>query len=176
MLKEQVVPEPVLRTLLIEVKGILNDKPLRYVSCDVADPDPVTPNMLPMGSRDSLLPQALYNSEDRMGRLRWKHCQVLANNFWSSFVRQYLLSLQDCPKWQTDSRELSFGLVVLVVDPRFTTASWPAGAVTETYPALDGRVKVKIYTHPVVWLIPLCRLGEEDICTAGGLSGDGQSS
>lgn len=45
----QLVPEEVLCTVLIEVEGILNSKPLGYVSSDVADIDPVTPNMLLMG-------------------------------------------------------------------------------------------------------------------------------
>lgn len=45
----QTVTEEVLRTVLIEIEGILNSKPLGYVSSDVADPDPVTPNSLLMG-------------------------------------------------------------------------------------------------------------------------------
>ncbi len=54
------MPENVLQTVLIEVEGILNSKPLGYVSSDVADLDPVTPNMLLMGWRDASLPQVIY--------------------------------------------------------------------------------------------------------------------
>lgn len=53
--------------------------------------------------------------------------------------------------------------------------------MTETYPAPDGqvrtvavKVKEKIYTRPVVRLIPLPWMGEEDVCTPGSLSGDRQ--
>ncbi|XP_077374267.1 uncharacterized protein LOC144016825 [Festucalex cinctus] len=183
VLKEQVIPEPVLRTLLIEVEGILNAKPLGYVSTDIADPDPITPNMLLMGRRDSSLPQAIYDSEDLLGRRRWRHSQVLADNFWSSFVRQYLPGLQDRPKWQSDSKELTVGQVVLVVDPRFPRASWPVGTITETFPAPDGRVRTaavkvreKIYTRPVIRLIPLPRLSEEDNGDRSSLPEDGQLS
>ncbi|KAJ8346562.1 hypothetical protein SKAU_G00279630 [Synaphobranchus kaupii] len=52
MLKDQIVSENVLRTVLIEVEGIMNAKPLGYLSSDVADPDPITPNILIMGRRD----------------------------------------------------------------------------------------------------------------------------
>lgn len=100
MLKEQVVPEPVLHTLLIEVEGILNAKPLLYVSADVTEPDSITPNMLLMGHRDSSLPQALYDSEYLLGRRWWRHSHVLADNFWLSFFCQYKsvsTSLQNCP-------------------------------------------------------------------------------
>ena len=44
----QTVSEEVLRTVLIEIKSILNSKPLGYVSANVANLDPVTPNYLLM--------------------------------------------------------------------------------------------------------------------------------
>lgn len=45
-LGDQTVTETVLSTVLIEVEGILNAKPLGYLSIDVADPDPVAPKLL----------------------------------------------------------------------------------------------------------------------------------
>ncbi len=42
----QSVTEEVLRTVLTEVEGILNSKPLGYLSSDVSDVNPVTPNHL----------------------------------------------------------------------------------------------------------------------------------
>ncbi len=70
ILLEQYVPESVLQTLLVEVEGILNSKPLGYVSSDIADLDPVTPNMLLMGRRDASLPQVLYDSNELLGKCR----------------------------------------------------------------------------------------------------------
>ncbi|GAA6093679.1 uncharacterized protein LOC113069085, partial [Tachysurus ichikawai] len=70
ILREQVMPEPVLQTLLVAVEGILNAKPLGYVSY-VADLDPVTPNLLLMGRRDASLPQVLFDSANLIGRRRW---------------------------------------------------------------------------------------------------------
>lgn len=46
----------VLRTVMVEIEGILNSKPLGYVSSDIADPDPITPNLLLMGRYDASLP------------------------------------------------------------------------------------------------------------------------
>lgn len=60
-LQSQSMSEDVLRTVLIEVEEILNSKPLGYVSTDVADPNPVTPNFLLMGWLDPSLPQATMN-------------------------------------------------------------------------------------------------------------------
>ncbi len=66
--KAQVVAEEVLLTVLIEVEGILNSKPLGYVSTDVADPEPVTPNLLLMGRLDPAMPQAVYQESELLSR------------------------------------------------------------------------------------------------------------
>lgn len=41
VLKDLILPEEALRFVLIEVKGIMNLKPLGYVSSDISDPDPI---------------------------------------------------------------------------------------------------------------------------------------
>ncbi len=52
----QTISKEVLCTVMIEIEGILNSKPLGYVSSDIADPDPITPNLLLMGRYDASLP------------------------------------------------------------------------------------------------------------------------
>ena len=84
----------VLMTVLTEVESILNAKPLRYVSSDMADVDPVTPNCLLLDRADSSLPQVVYPASGLLGQQRWRHSQILVDRFWSDFVRHYLPSLQ----------------------------------------------------------------------------------
>ncbi len=50
----------VLQTVITEVEGILNSKPLGYVSTDVADVDLVTSNHSLMGQLDLSLPPVVY--------------------------------------------------------------------------------------------------------------------
>jgi len=45
----QVVSGEVLYTVLVEIEEMLNSKPLGYVSSNLSDPDPITPNILLMG-------------------------------------------------------------------------------------------------------------------------------
>ncbi|CAI5649659.1 unnamed protein product [Oreochromis niloticus] len=94
----QPLQEEVLRTVLVEVEGILNSKPLGYVPSDISDPDPVTPNCFLMGRPDGALPQVAYPKEELLSRQRWKHSLVLADHFSSRFIRLYLLSLQLRPE------------------------------------------------------------------------------
>ncbi len=74
----QLVTEEVLRTVLIEIEGILNSKPLGYVSSDVADVDPVTSNLLIMGQHDASLPLVSYPDSDLLSKRRWRHTQILS--------------------------------------------------------------------------------------------------
>ena len=168
VLNEQTVPEPVLQTMLAEVEGIMNAKPLGYLSSDAMDPEPVTPNLLLMGRHDSSLPQAIYGPGD-LGRRRWRHSQVLADRFWSSFIRHYLPGLQKRHKWQKDGKALAEDDIVLIVDPQLPRAAWPVGKVTRTYPGEDGRVRTatvqvkdRSYVRPVARLIQLPALEDTD--------------
>eukprot|EP00064_Thunnus_orientalis_P004040 superscaffoldBa00000353_g4051 len=66
--KAQIILEEVLNTMLIEVEGILNSKPLGYLSTDVADPEPITPNLLLMGRLDTALPQTVYQESELLSK------------------------------------------------------------------------------------------------------------
>ncbi|KAJ8400031.1 hypothetical protein AAFF_G00400700 [Aldrovandia affinis] len=125
----QVVSGEVLTTTLIEIEGILNSKgvPIGYVSSDVADPDPVTPNLLLMGRLDPSLPQAVYHDSELLSRRHWRACQVLSDRFWAQFLRHYLPTLQTRSKWQANTAPLQLGTVVMIVDPQLPRASWPVG-------------------------------------------------
>lgn len=77
----QTVSDEVFATVLTEIEGVLNSKPLGYVSTDVADVDPVTPNYLLMGRLDPHLPQTVYCPSEIRGRRMWRYSQVLADQF-----------------------------------------------------------------------------------------------
>lgn len=165
----QTVSEEVLRTVLVEIEGILNSKPLGYTSSDIADPDPITPNCLLMGRRDTSLPQVVYEGPDMLGRRRWKHSQILADHFWKHFLTHYLPGLQARQKWRTDTAELQVGEVVMIVDNQLPRALWPVGKVVQVFPGADKRirsaevsVKDKKYVRPVARLISLPVLPEEN--------------
>lgn len=158
----QVVTEEVLNTVLIEVEEILNSKPLGYLSSDVSDPDPVTPNLLLMGRLEAALPQVMYARPDLLGTRRWRHSQVLADHFWASFLKNYLPALQLRQKWKMENPNLAVDTVVMIVDPNLPRASWPTGKVQKIIPSSDGRVRVaeiavkgKTYVRPVSRLVAL---------------------
>ncbi|XP_052418883.1 uncharacterized protein LOC127963166 [Carassius gibelio] len=158
----QPVSDEVLRTVLLEVEAILNTKPLGYTSANIADLDAITPNILLMGRLDGALPQVVYNKSEGLSRRRWRHCQVLADHFWSRFIRYYLPTLQSRQKWHTTNVDFAINSVVLMMDPQLPRALWQVGRVTKVHRSVDGRVrsadvriKDKVYTRPVARLIAL---------------------
>ena len=158
----QTVTEEVLRTVLTEIEGILNSKPLGYTSSDISDIDPITPNCFLIGRRDASLLQVVYQESDVLSRRRWRHSQLLADHFWRHFIKYYLPSLQARQKWRSDKENLQVDEVVMIVDSQLPRALWPVGKITEVFPGVDSRVrsatvevKKKLYTRPVSRLIKL---------------------
>lgn len=146
----------------MEIEGILNSKPLGYISADVADPDPITPNTLLMGRHDSALPQVVNPESDLLGRKRWRHSQILSDQFWRCFTQNYLPALQTRHKWIEDRDDLNVGPVVMLVDPQSPRAVWQVGTVKTTIQgsdnkvrAADVQVKDKTFVRPVARLIKL---------------------
>ncbi|KAI2661983.1 ORF V: Enzymatic polyprotein [Labeo rohita] len=169
VLGSQSVPEEVLMTVLLEVEAILYSKPLGYVSSDVADADPVTPSSLLMGRPDGSLPQVIYPESEMLSRRRWRHSQILADRFWSRFIRDYLPSLQTRQKWQASPPDLQKHTYVMIVDPQLPRGLWPVGKVIQTHVSPDGHVrsadvqiKNQIYTRPVARLVVLPTLPSDD--------------
>ncbi len=158
----QTVTEEVLRTVLIEIEGILNSKPLGYTSSDISDIDPITPNCFLIGRRDASLPQAMYKDSGVLSRCRWRHSHLLADHFWRHFIKYYLPSLQVRQKWKMDKGNLQIGDVVMIVDPQLPQALWPVGKISEVHPGADDRVRSatvqverRTYTRPVARLVKL---------------------
>lgn len=170
----QSVTEEVLMTVLLEVEAILNSKPLGYVSSDVADVDPVTPNSLLMGRPDGSLPQVVYPESEMLSRRHWRHSQVLADRFWSRFIRDYLPSLQTRYKWQASPPDLKDKTIVMIIDPQLPQSSWSVGQVVKTHPSLDGHIrsadveiKGQVYTRPVAHLVILPALPKDGLNASG---------
>ncbi|KAL0171399.1 hypothetical protein M9458_031710, partial [Cirrhinus mrigala] len=167
-LGSETVTEEVLQTVLIEIEAILNSKPLGYVSADIADLDPITPNCLLMGRPDGSLPQVIYPVSELLGRRRWRHSQVLADRFWTAFIRHYLPGLQTRGKWHNPSADIKPGTVVMLVDPQMPRSFWQIGRVVNVFPGADDRVRTaeiqirdRVYTRPITRLVVLPEIPDE---------------
>lgn len=131
-----------LATLMAEVTGIVNARPLTAVPTEVDDPQPLSPAMLlTMKTRPLGPPPGNFLPTDLYVRRRWKRVQYLADQFWLRWRREYLQSLQSRKKWNLPQRDLVEGDVVLMKEQGVYRNHWPLGRVANAMKSEDGKVR-----------------------------------
>ncbi|XP_069108188.1 uncharacterized protein [Argopecten irradians] len=133
----------VLTTLMAEVCAIVNARPLVPVSSDVDNPFILSPSTLLTQKTGSPVESSSLTQLDvkDMYRSHWKHVQVLANQFWNRWKREYLPTLQPKRKWTSETTNLEEGDVVLVKDSQLCRNDWPMGVIERVFPSDDGLVR-----------------------------------
>ena len=151
LLKEQLVDDETLSTLLCEAERILNDRPLTSLSDHPDDPELLTPNKLLLLRSNSCFPPDVFKGHDKYSK-RWRQAQCLADSFWKRWMKGYLPALQTRQKWSVPRRNFAVGELVLVVDEKTLRAHWPMGLIEEVFPDSYGYVRnVKVKTATTVY-------------------------
>ena len=81
------------------------NRPLLHVSSDFTDKEPLTPNHILLGRPQPVVPIGIFDQD--ADAYTWKKAQVLADNFWSRFIKEYLPTLQRRTKWTKNSEDLN---------------------------------------------------------------------
>ncbi|KAI5085501.1 hypothetical protein C0J45_2267, partial [Silurus meridionalis] len=131
----------VLSTLMAEVTGIVNSRPLVPISSDPDSPFLLMPAMLLTQKGHTVLSPPGDFKETDLHSQQWRWVQHLANTFWSRWRREFLATLQSRSKWQKEQRNLKEGNVVLLKDAQAKRSEWPMALVTKTFTSSDGKVR-----------------------------------
>ena len=166
-----------LHTILVEVEGTLNSRPLTYVSSD--DPEePLTPSHLMYGRRILSLPDVGASSQDSINQAvssedlprRRRYLGLLLQHFWKRWSREYVTELRNLHRQRSrpESRvSISVGDVVTVFEDNLPQSQWRLGRVEQLIPGADNCVRaavIKVITksgrpmtvkRPVQKLFPL---------------------
>ncbi len=156
LIKNYVLTDDQLLTLLTEVEHILNSRPLTHLSEDVTDLDPLTPNHILLGLHRNWVSIADISEIDIDSRKQWKQVQGLRAEFWKRWVKEYLPTLTKRPCWRSQRPTYVVGELVLLQDDDFKRGKWPMARITKLIPGKDGVVRVVelrtskgTYTRPV---------------------------
>ena len=153
-------------TILIEIEGVLNSRPLCYVD-DSDLSEPLTPSHLMYGRnimKRNILSSPPTADEQANPSKRIRHVKSLLQHFWKRFASEYICSLRErdhAKRRITPSNELKVGDVVLVHQKNLTRTSWPLGKVTRlvsTNGSVRGaelRTETGSIKRPVHLLYPL---------------------
>jgi hypothetical protein len=165
LLKEQVMDDEGLATMLCMVEAIINGRPLTTVSDDPNDLTVLSPNQLLNPKMPYQLPPGIFQKEDKYVRRRWRQVQYFCDVFWRRWTREYLPMLQSRAKWIEKKPNIAVGDLVLLVEetPR---NHWPLARVLDVFPGDDGNVRaVRVKTQSTILERPIrkiCHLESTD--------------
>lgn len=129
-------------TLLVQVEGCLNSRPLTPMSDDPDDLEPLTPAHFLIGSSLQALPDPDLETipANRLNHLQLM--QKMLQDFWKRWRREYLCQLQARNKrWKPPVR-IEIGRLVIIREDNQPPMKWRLGRISETHPGADGVVRV----------------------------------
>ena len=173
-----------LQTVIVEIEGILNDRPLTYISSDIKDPEPLTPAHLLYGRRIVPLPYHRVEEDElddpEFGGTstimkRAKVQALMLKHFWTHWKSEYLTTLREFHKTTGNNiQQVKVGEVVLIHDdaPR---VNWKHAVIEGVIRGNDGLIRAANIrtstgktTRPITKLYPLevTSINESDSMTS----------
>ena len=131
--------DEVLRTLLFEVSGLLNSRPLTYCSSDPDDFRALTPNDFLNRAPVADLPAGDFNKA--LPRDHYGYVQRITNFFWDVWRGSFLQSMTSRKKWRTPARNFAVGDFILDDWKNAPRGRWRTGKIVKVYPGADGLVR-----------------------------------
>ena len=163
VIKDTVLTDFQLITTFTEIENILNNRPMTYVSDDINDLEPLTPNHFLLGryNNDDCFKNTTIN-DNTCTRKKWIQVQNITQQFWKRWLSEYLPQLTRRTKWQENDRSVAVGDLIILKEEGIPRNKWPLARITEIMTSKDNVtrvVKVKTkdgeYVRPIVKVYPL---------------------
>lgn len=130
-------------TLLKQIEGCLNSRPISPMSNDPGDLEPLTPGHFLIGGPITALPDANVSHIANNRLSRFEEIQKNMQLFWNRWKMEYLNNLQQrTKKLSVQQPNLEVGQLCLVKDESLPPFSWITGRVIKVYPGPDGITRV----------------------------------
>jgi hypothetical protein len=129
-------------TIIIQIEGILNSRPLTPLTSDTDNYDVLTPGHFLIGRPILAIPQpdVTHLSENRLSR--WQRTSKVVQIVWRKWKNDYLSTLQQRSKWVVEKQNLKLGSMVLIKEDFLPCSKWLLGRIVEVFPGSDNKVRV----------------------------------
>ncbi|GFV75438.1 integrase catalytic domain-containing protein [Trichonephila clavipes] len=140
VLGETILTFEELTTLLTQIEGLLNSRPLSYVNdSDIECISTLTPSHFLTGDVLLSVPEELPSTSNH--RDRWELLQNIKRGFWKKWSSEFISSLQPRKQWQDAQPNLKEDDIVLIKEEG-PPDTWPMARVLQVHPGNDGLVRV----------------------------------
>ena len=129
LVREQLLDDESLSTLICEVESIVNGRPWSKVSDDSHNLKPLTPNHLLLLRAGPSLPPGIFVRENLYSRRCWRQVQYLSDVFWRRWTKEYVPGLQGRQRWTKPQQNFQVGDIVLIADEKTPRGLWPLGRI-----------------------------------------------
>lgn len=132
-----------LSTVLTQIEGVLNSRPLSPLSSDPQDLTPLTPAHFLMGKPLISLPEDEVTTVAENRLSKFQHLQRMVQQFWKRWNREYISEMQTRTKWKKQYPSLlKVGSLVVIKEDNLPIYQWRTGRVIELHSGSDNITRV----------------------------------
>lgn len=149
-------------TTLSQIEACLNSRPLCPITHDPNDFTALTPGHFLTGNAILTPPEPCLLDSNVHRLNRWQYIQYLQQQFWQRWSKEYLVRLQQRPKWMCRQENIKIGSLVLLKDEKVPPTRWLLARVTDIHLGKDGLARVinlctknGFITRPITKICPL---------------------
>ncbi|XP_062711389.1 uncharacterized protein LOC134289517 [Aedes albopictus] len=128
-------------TVLCEIEGCLNSRPLTALSEDPSDMGVLTPGHFLVGSSLQAIPEPDLCQLPNNRLSLWQEMQRRVQTFWKAWSTDYLHQLQQRTKYCFRQPNVLVGKLVLLKDDDLPPLKWSVGRIDSVHPGADGLVR-----------------------------------
>lgn len=129
-------------TIIIQIEGILNSRPITPLSNDITDFSFLTPAHFLLSKPITAPPEPEITSSNVNCLRFWNKCKKIQQDFWRVWHKSYLSQLLCRPKWQKVNVNLKEGALVLLIGNNSPPLQWPVARISKVFTGSDGHVRV----------------------------------
>lgn len=127
-------------TVVTQIEGILNSRPISPLSSDFFYFEPLTPGHFLIGRPINWIPEPQVINESDNKLSRWQRLTKMFEQIWKRWSVDYLNHhLLQRKKWYFSKTNIKENAVVLIKDDNFPPFKWSLGRISQAITGRDGK-------------------------------------